>query len=166
MKSSTYLEPNKHHEYVPVQDRFMLGHLKNQRYYKHDITWAIWPILYEKILKPKKNSKEIFGKPRTFQKGLTYDMCENVCVSNKTCNFFTHTPKGFVSNFTYQAHTSASCWARIKSWKWSKRKIHLQWWCWFNWKDHARWYLIKKQFWSAVKATKLFEFGFGNKIFR
>ena len=49
------------------------------------------------IVKLKKNSKELFGKPRTFQKGLTYDMCENVCVSNKTCNFFTHTPKGFES---------------------------------------------------------------------
>ena len=31
MKSSTYLEPNKHHEYVPAQDCFMLG---NKLYHK------------------------------------------------------------------------------------------------------------------------------------
>lgn len=48
-------------------------------------------------MKQGKNSKERYGKPRTFQKGLTYDMCENVCVSNQTCNFFTHTPKGLGS---------------------------------------------------------------------
>lgn len=49
-------------------------------------------------MKHEQNSKERYGKPRTFQKGLTYDMCENVCVSNQTCNFFTHTPKGLESH--------------------------------------------------------------------
>ena len=67
-------------------------------YYMRHIICKIWYVKHEK------NSKERYGKPRTFQKGLTYDMCENVCVSNQTCNFFTHTPKGLGSHAWLMQH--------------------------------------------------------------
>ena len=43
MKSSTYLEPYKHHAYVPVQVGFIIMEHKNSQYH---IIWFICSILY------------------------------------------------------------------------------------------------------------------------